>query len=150
IEKHEIVLTVPEHNKRIGGGAAAGHLIAGAFQAIADQQGNVIVIFDDKEPQDFRHGVWVTPQQGSGARLMVNRVPRPSSDSTRTRPPQRSTIWRTIMSPRALPGSGQGLPEKNSCISCRRSAARPRPVSAIQNSRHAASVAPISMRTGCP
>jgi len=31
-------------------------LIAGAFQPTADQQGDIIIVFDEKEFQGIRHG----------------------------------------------------------------------------------------------
>ena len=49
VEEHEVIGTVTEHDQGIGGGAAAGHLMAGALKPVADEHGDVVVILDEKE-----------------------------------------------------------------------------------------------------
>ena len=59
IEKDEIKRGLAENDEGVGGGAAARHLMADSLQALANEQGDVVVVFDQEESQGFGHSVFL-------------------------------------------------------------------------------------------
>src|SRR5262249_10157472 len=116
VEQDQVKGSLRKDDEGVGAGPAAEDLVVGTFEGLADEQGDVIVILDQEQPQDITHD-WLLAQAGSlprsrsriGSRS-VTVVPSPMIDSNVSRPAQRATAWRTKKNPRPMPPPEAGGP----------------------------------------
>src|SRR5262249_24753588 len=121
---------VAQDDQGVGGGAAARHLVAGPLQALADEQGDVVVVLDQEQPQHVGHRSPSSARAPSAESPMVTMTaqPRPGPEAARRVPPPPVSAGRPGTSPSGA--AGGGLPPANGSNSCSvRSGDRPPPSS---------------------
>ena len=62
-EEHQVEGAVAQNDERISSTAAARDLMTGPLQSFTNEQGYVIVIFDQKQAQRFRHDSFTGPER---------------------------------------------------------------------------------------
>src|SRR5207302_1607216 len=116
VEQHQVERAMPQDNEGISTGATTDHLMARPLQALANEQGFVVVVFNQEQSQAIGHVLAPNPSN-----VTVKMLPLPGSDWALTVPPRLSTSRRTRNSPRPLPTAGPSLPGKGSNNRWRRS-----------------------------